>query len=437
MKPKLHLLLCDLYEPEVRALRTRFGEDVTFGLFDDRCRNPPLEWPEAAGLVPAGCQGKILGSAACLRKLKAGGPAPPGAEVHTLEQCMHLVVPRGLVETEEKDGAYCVTPGWVARWETHLARWGFDHETAAAFFAESARRIVLCDTVGDERGLSDVAAFAAAVRLPHSVIPVGLGHAEESIGRIVSAWRASERRPPATEPNASPAIQADYALALDLLGTIFRNSRSEADAVGGILEAVQMLFGPRAVRHLSIQGADPGRVRTPASRESREPTNAELDRFALCVGEYAMVPNEAGFVFRIGFEDHATGIVDVEGVHSRRDVQSNVNLALAIAPVCATVVESARAHEEARCAREALELGNARLVKANSDLEAARAELRTIQEVLPVCAWCSKILDEEGAWSRLSKYLAAYAGAPFTHGICGSCTEGLLEGRTPLPERLP
>lgn len=60
-------------------------------------------------------------------------------------------------------------------------------------------------------------------------------------------------------------------------------------------------------------------------------------------------------------------------------------------------------------------------------LELAISEIRTLEGMLPSCAWCKRIRDEEreGEWITLEKYVSARTPAQFTHGICPQCEQKL------------
>jgi hypothetical protein len=55
------------------------------------------------------------------------------------------------------------------------------------------------------------------------------------------------------------------------------------------------------------------------------------------------------------------------------------------------------------------------------ELVAAGQEIRTLRGILPICAWCKKIRDDQGAWSQLERYLSEHTDAEFSHGICPDC----------------
>jgi ligand-binding sensor domain-containing protein len=56
----------------------------------------------------------------------------------------------------------------------------------------------------------------------------------------------------------------------------------------------------------------------------------------------------------------------------------------------------------------------------------AIGELKVLSGLLPICAWCKKIRDDRGYWSKIEAYLSARTDAEFTHGICPECTKRML-----------
>jgi PAS domain S-box-containing protein len=54
-------------------------------------------------------------------------------------------------------------------------------------------------------------------------------------------------------------------------------------------------------------------------------------------------------------------------------------------------------------------------------LQQALDEVRTLRGILPICAHCKKIRDDEGYWNQLEKYVSDHTEAMFSHGICPDC----------------
>lgn len=64
------------------------------------------------------------------------------------------------------------------------------------------------------------------------------------------------------------------------------------------------------------------------------------------------------------------------------------------------------------------------------ELQAALAHVRTLRGLIPICAWCKKIRNDEGYWEQLEQYLTTHSEAGFTHGMCPDCAKKLSEAPT-------
>src|SRR5215472_7316079 len=54
-------------------------------------------------------------------------------------------------------------------------------------------------------------------------------------------------------------------------------------------------------------------------------------------------------------------------------------------------------------------------------LQEALTNIKTLQGLLPICAACKKIRDDQGYWHQVEEYISQHSGAEFTHGICPDC----------------
>jgi hypothetical protein len=72
-------------------------------------------------------------------------------------------------------------------------------------------------------------------------------------------------------------------------------------------------------------------------------------------------------------------------------------------------------------------LRTSELLKANSDLTRALAEVKTLSGLVPICCYCKKIRDDDGFWSQLERYLQEHSNAQFSHGICPDCEKRARE----------
>ena len=62
------------------------------------------------------------------------------------------------------------------------------------------------------------------------------------------------------------------------------------------------------------------------------------------------------------------------------------------------------------------------------ELEAALSRVRQLQGLLPICAWCKKIRDDQNYWHQVESYLGLHSDVRFSHGICPECNQRFLEG---------
>ena len=60
-----------------------------------------------------------------------------------------------------------------------------------------------------------------------------------------------------------------------------------------------------------------------------------------------------------------------------------------------------------------------------SELRTALDDVKTLSGLLPVCAWCKQVRDDEGYWTKLEEYVVKHYKADFTHGVCPTCSAEL------------
>ncbi len=64
---------------------------------------------------------------------------------------------------------------------------------------------------------------------------------------------------------------------------------------------------------------------------------------------------------------------------------------------------------------------NTSLEKVNAELLHAVSEVRTLKGLIPICAHCKRVRDDEGYWETVEKYIAERSEVLFSHSICASC----------------
>lgn len=61
-----------------------------------------------------------------------------------------------------------------------------------------------------------------------------------------------------------------------------------------------------------------------------------------------------------------------------------------------------------------------------TQLHESQAEVERLSGMLPICAWCKNIRNDEGYWEKIEAYLRERSDAEFTHSICPDCEARLL-----------
>ena len=91
--------------------------------------------------------------------------------------------------------------------------------------------------------------------------------------------------------------------------------------------------------------------------------------------------------------------------------------------------EREQAQEALLQARDELEVRvqerTAELSRANLELQEALENVKTLHGMLPICASCKKIRDDNGYWNQIEDYVGARSDAEFSHGICPECARRL------------
>lgn len=58
-----------------------------------------------------------------------------------------------------------------------------------------------------------------------------------------------------------------------------------------------------------------------------------------------------------------------------------------------------------------------------AELQRALNEVETLRGLLPICAGCKKIRDDQGYWNHIELYFAKHSHLDFTHTLCPECVQ--------------
>ena len=55
--------------------------------------------------------------------------------------------------------------------------------------------------------------------------------------------------------------------------------------------------------------------------------------------------------------------------------------------------------------------------------------MKELQKILPICMYCKNIRDDENYWQTVETYISHHTNTRFSHGICPTCYENVVEPR--------
>lgn len=146
--------------------------------------------------------------------------------------------------------------------------------------------------------------------------------------------------------------------------------------------------------------------------------------------EEVEIPPPDSAPYAIAWESTVSGTAFYECIHLRKDgsempVEVSSRLAqLGGRQVLLHFVRDISKRKQVQAERE-------QLVR---ELQEALAHVKTLSGLLPICANCKKIRDDEGYWHSVEAYMSAHSEARFSHGICPECMKKLYPWFKPEQE---
>lgn len=70
-------------------------------------------------------------------------------------------------------------------------------------------------------------------------------------------------------------------------------------------------------------------------------------------------------------------------------------------------------------------LGTGHLKDTNVKLKLAQSEIKQLRGMLPICANCKNIRDDEGYWNSVEDYISENSEVKFSHSLCPDCSKKL------------
>ena len=67
------------------------------------------------------------------------------------------------------------------------------------------------------------------------------------------------------------------------------------------------------------------------------------------------------------------------------------------------------------------------LAQRIADLEAAVHKIQTLEGLLPICAYCRKVRNDDNYWEQVETYMQEKTKMRFSHGVCPDCFDKHLK----------
>jgi diguanylate cyclase (GGDEF)-like protein/PAS domain S-box-containing protein len=360
----LRIHVCANFAPDVRAaLPEHLGSSVRVVEFASECAGPHAACIEH-------CE-HVHDPAAARTQLTTGDTQvtlshqPDGDDVCAL-RCTgpagYRIVNREIAEQLVAEGAYLLTPGWVRRWPSYLRAQGFDRHLGRQYFHEFASHLVLLDTGTDPQALQQLHDMGRFLDLPTRRLPCGLDYLRLFLTDLVLEWRLYAQTIARDDADGlAAARQADYAVTLDMLGTL-TGLTEVGEVAERVLDLMTMLFAPGRLRLLIIESGRPGEL---YSRPAASAEDARMVSTSLAALGEGFALTDDGFLLLVGDGDERAAVE--LGAFVRPDKRDDyLNLALTLAGAFDLALANARSF--------------GRLERARQELRASEARYRALME---------------------------------------------------------
>ena len=212
-----------------------------------------------------------------------------------------------------------------------------------------------------------------------------LGEAHRALGKLSQARAAFTR----SLGFARPASQR--MIALEALRQLVEVEESSGNSAA----ALQYLRGHMLLRDSLFSQTTAQRIATMDQRRESEREEREMARLR---------ENER---------------IQTAVIARQRTIVTLVSLVLLLTAALLGFVAYYHHAERARSAE--MTKANANLEAVNLQLRTALADVRTLTGLIPICASCKKVRDDQGYWKSVESYISSHSDATFSHGICHAC----------------
>jgi tetratricopeptide (TPR) repeat protein len=255
-----------------------------------------------------------------------------------------------------------------------------------------------------------------------ALITGALADAHLNLGNFDRAAEYSRRALTETDPVETPY---PHGIALANLGLALSRSGQDAAGIGNLLEAREMLTRIEATAEaLEVQGLIAEAYQAAGNHAAAA---TEFKRFKEETDDFRREQTETRLSEAQAEFDVSLADKEVELLEAERQVQELVisqQRYLVISSIIGLVgafVVIGLGWARYRLKTEAYEA----LAMAHGKLDKALAEVKVLQELLPICSKCKNIRDDQGLWSRVETYISSHTDTQFSHTLCPECVREL------------
>lgn len=126
----------------------------------------------------------------------------------------------------------------------------------------------------------------------------------------------------------------------------------------------------------------------------------------------------AAYLEELKSDDMASGYIKFSTKQRKPVIWSFTNRVMRDAGMAPYVIGYAQDVTE----KLALEKEKEKLIE---ELKKTLSEIKVLSGMLPICASCKKIKDDQGYWHQIETYISTHSAAQFTHGLCLDCQHKL------------
>ncbi len=119
----------------------------------------------------------------------------------------------------------------------------------------------------------------------------------------------------------------------------------------------------------------------------------------------------------------AAAVLITFAIYALEDQTGTATASLVVTPLVAALLIAPPASYFALRLLESLIEAEDQNKQLISRLSAALDDVKRLSGLLPICAHCKNICDEEGSWHQLEVYVTNFSEAKFSHDICPRCVE--------------